>query len=382
MESKQGNVSEFKPAVVPSAGVMGTQVSSREVAEIQSAMTIAQARPRDEKAAVDRILTACGRKGLAECAVYQYSRGGTAITGPSIRLAEMLAREYGNITYGIRELEQRNGESTVEAFAWDLQTNTKQVKVFQVKHKRHTKKGGYALDDPRDIYELVANNGARRLRACLLGLIPGDIVDSAVEACAETVKASVKITPEFLKSLSEKFEKHGVTVEQLEARIQRRLSSITPGLVLQLGRIYTSIEDGMSVPVDWFPPIESKGDDGEEEKPKKAAEIAKEKLARERLAKLREENEKAVNGGQTAPEPDPLSPPDTDADGPERAAERISEADELARQEWIAAMPDLLLAKLPDDKQRKAVVTKYLGGNVETATLEQLRECAAKLEAL
>ncbi len=74
-------------------------------------------------------------------------------------------------------------QSTVEAFAWDVEeANTRQTKVFQVRHWRHTKQGGYKLTDPRDIYELVANNGARRLRACILGVIPGDVIDAAV-AC-------------------------------------------------------------------------------------------------------------------------------------------------------------------------------------------------------
>ena len=68
-------------------------------------------------------------------------RGGQSVEGPSIRLAETLAQEWGNIQYGIRELSQSNGESTVEAFAWDIQTNTRQVKVFQVPHVRYSKKG-------------------------------------------------------------------------------------------------------------------------------------------------------------------------------------------------------------------------------------------------
>ena len=82
--------------------------------------------------------------------MYSYSRGGTEVTGPSIRAAETLAQCWGNIQFGVRELEQRGAESTVEAFAWDIETNTRQVKVFQVPHLRYTKKGSYRLEDPRD----------------------------------------------------------------------------------------------------------------------------------------------------------------------------------------------------------------------------------------
>ncbi|PWW19485.1 hypothetical protein DFO73_12055 [Cytobacillus oceanisediminis] len=63
------------------------------------------------------------------------------------------------------------------AYAWDLETNVRQEKVFTVKHSRKAKGSITKLDDPRDIYELVANNGARRLRSYILGIIPGDIVE-------------------------------------------------------------------------------------------------------------------------------------------------------------------------------------------------------------
>ncbi len=227
---------------------------SRAVAETQASMMIAKKFPRDPIAAVDRILNACTRPTLAEQALYTYARGGTDITGPSIRLAEALAQQWGNFQFGIRELEQRNGESTVEAYAWDVETNTRQVKVFQVKHERHTRKETYALTDPRDIYELTANQGARRLRACILGVIPGDVVESAVRQCETTLKTKAEVTPERLKNLLEKFAEFGVTKEQIEARIQRHVDAMTPAQMVDLGKKYNSLKDGMSQPSDWFEP--------------------------------------------------------------------------------------------------------------------------------
>lgn len=224
----------------------------RAIAETQGAMVIAKKFPRDPVAAMDRILNACSRATLAEAALYTYSRGGTDITGPSIRMAEALAQNWGNLQFGIRELEQRAGESTVEAFAWDIETNTRQVKVFQVKHERHTKRGAYALTDPRDIYELTANQGARRLRACILGVIPGDVVDAAVRQCEVTLNTKAEVTPERLKALVEKFADYGVTQAQIEKRIQRRLDAITPAQLVSLGKVYNSLKDGMSQPGDWF----------------------------------------------------------------------------------------------------------------------------------
>ena len=224
----------------------------REIAEVQAAMIIAKRFPRNQIEAMDKILTACTRPTLAEGALYSYSRGGSDVTGPSIRLAEVAAQSWGNVSFGIRELEQRSGESTVEAFAWDIETNTRQVKVFQVGHERHTKRGVTKLTDPRDIYELVANQGARRLRSCILAIIPGDVIEAAVKQCEETLHASADTTPEGLKKLCEAFAKFGVTKEQIEKRIQSRLEAIRAAQVVQLKKVYASLRDGMSAPGDWF----------------------------------------------------------------------------------------------------------------------------------
>lgn len=229
-----------------------TTESQRAIAEVQAALAIAKSFPRDRIAAVDRILNDCQRSGLAEVAVYQYSRGGTSINGPTIRLAESLAQNWGNIQYGVRELSQANGESTVEAFAWDVETNTRQTKIFQVPHIRHTRNGQTKLTDPRDIYELVANNGARRLRACILGVIPGDVVEAALQQCEATLNAYADTSAEGIQKILKAFEKYGVSKESIEKRIQCRIEAIKPAQIVSLTKIGTSLKEGMSVASDWF----------------------------------------------------------------------------------------------------------------------------------
>ncbi len=257
----------------PNAGNAAAAVAmTREMAETLASVQMAKAFPRNVTASRDRILNACARPKLAEGACYTYARGGTDVTGPSIRLAEMLAQNWGNMTFGIRELEQRNGESTCEAFAWDMETNARQTKVFQVPHIRHTRKGDTRLTDPRDIYELVANQGARRLRACILGIIPGDIVEEAVEACDRTLKTKFEVTPERVKKMLDIFAEYGITREQVEKRIQCRVEAIKPAQLANLGKIANSIKDGMSKPEDWFEKV-SAGDGGTEVKSAKPKDL-------------------------------------------------------------------------------------------------------------
>jgi len=255
IESREQVENPFAPVARTAAAAsnaISEAANQREISEIQSAMVIAQKFPRDPRKSLDRVLMACARPTLANAATYNYSRGGSEVTGPSIRLAEALAQSWGNLQFGVRELDQREGESTVEAYAWDLETNTRASKVFQVPHIRFTKNGSYPLTDPRDIYETVANSGSRRLRACILNVIPGDVVDAAVKQCDLTLKATAEVTPERLKSLLDKFGEFNVTRAQIEARIQRGLDSMTPSLLIQLGKIYNSLRDGMSATSDWF----------------------------------------------------------------------------------------------------------------------------------
>ncbi|MFH1740974.1 MAG: hypothetical protein ABIH23_18380, partial [bacterium] len=147
-----------------SRSVTAEALSSREMQEVKGMVFMAKQFPRDEELAEKRILKACERVALAEQSAYEFPRGREKTTGPSIRLAEAIAQNWGNMDFGITELEQRNGESVVLARAWDLETNTRASKVFTVPHIRATRNGNYKLTDPRDIYEMVANQGARRLR--------------------------------------------------------------------------------------------------------------------------------------------------------------------------------------------------------------------------
>lgn len=233
--------------------VMAEASSSREAAEVQAAMFVAKQFPRDVIDAQNRITVACRRPSLAKRSMYAYPRGGQTVTGPSIRLAEMIAQNWGNIDFGVKELEKRNGESTIMAYAIDLETNTRVVKVFSVKHWRDTKAGGYALTDERDIYELVANQGARRLRACILGIIPGDVTEAAVDECKKTLAGDTKEPLiDRARKMVAAFAEHGVTKEMIERRLAHKLDAIIEAELVDLRAVYQSIKDGFAPREQYF----------------------------------------------------------------------------------------------------------------------------------
>jgi hypothetical protein len=238
--------------MAPVGGGSAQALAQREIAEVQAAMVIAKRFPRDPVVSMDRILNACTRPMLAEKAAYEYAKGGQDVSGPSIRLAEVLAQNWGNMRCGVIEVSRGVGVSECLAYATDIETNFGDEKRVQVRHWRDTKSGGYAIKDEREIYELIANMGARRKRACILAVIPGDVQEAAVRQCEVTLATKIKVTDELILSLVEKFSAFNVTKEMIEKRIQRRMDVLTPGLVVNLGKIYNSLKDGMSIASEWF----------------------------------------------------------------------------------------------------------------------------------
>ncbi|HRU09760.1 MAG TPA: hypothetical protein P5144_10330 [Thermoanaerobaculia bacterium] len=231
--------------------------TSRAAQEVQAAMVVAKKFPRDINAAYARILQGCKRRALAEQSAYAYPRGGTKVTGPSIRLAEHLAQNWGNFESGVIELERRDGESLAMAYAWDLETNSRDVKVFTIEHvreKSEAKGGNQKLSDPRDIYELVANQGARRKRACILALIPGDIVDAAEAECDKTLKGdNTEPLIDRVRKMAAAFVEISVTTEMLEKRLGHVLDATNENELVSLRKVFSSLRDGMSKREDWFP---------------------------------------------------------------------------------------------------------------------------------
>lgn len=260
-------------------------IVQRTLGEVQVAVMMAKRFPRDKIEAKEKLVNDCCRESLAKVSMYSYARGGTNITGPSIRLAEAAKNAWGNMQSGWREISrsmvQGLGMSEIECFAWDAENNTRASVTFTVKHWRDTKQGGYAIKEERDIYELCANQAARRERACILKMIDGDMIEAAIAQCNTTLETKVQVTPERITSMLKAFlDEYGVTQEQVEKRIQRRVDAINPPLLISLTKIYNSMKDGMSKAGDWFE-AEEKPDP---EKPTKGAEAVKEKL-KEKKAK-------------------------------------------------------------------------------------------------
>ncbi|MEV5659831.1 hypothetical protein [Streptomyces flaveolus] len=239
----------------------GTAVEqSRAVAEVQAAVIVARQFPRNEETATRKMRQAFRQQSLAARSFFRFNRGGADgnITGETIQFAKELARCWGNIHHGLNELRRDDeaGESEMQAWAWDLESNERASTTFVVPHVRFTKTSGRKpLEDPRDVYENNTNNGARRLREMIFTVLPDWYREEAKEVANLTLQKGPgeKTLAQRIADAVTAFENIGVTVGQLEENRGRPTEKWLNLDVAQLQIIYGSISRGEVALEEEFP---------------------------------------------------------------------------------------------------------------------------------
>jgi hypothetical protein len=315
--------------VIAVAPKSADSLAVRIAREVETAMISARRFPRDEFVCADRIKRAMSRPRLAEKAEYEFPRGGSKVSGASVHALRAVKAAWGNIQSGWMEIERKLGQSTVIAYAMDLETNARAEITFQVRHMRDTKQGPKPLTDERDIYEMVANVAARRERKCLQDIIPADIVDDAVDAARATLRGQSKEPiQDRIKKMVGAFSEFGVTIAAIERRLGHKLDAISENKLAELRRVYTSLHDGVGKPEDFFDLAEPKTADPEDAGKTKA----------ERTAE-------SLKGSKKKDEPKQPSPEDADRSAKirvniARALDRALDEPPLQREAAIKKVMD------------------------------------------
>lgn len=249
---------DIQDRLAPSRIGQATAVEqSRAIAQVQAMVVVAQQCPRNVPRAIEDMRDSCRRKELADNAFYRYPKGGSVVSGPSIKLARELARVWGNIEYGVSELRRDDdyGQSELLAFAWDVQTNARNSSTVINPHKLYTGGGGRQLTELRDIYDNNANVGARRVREAIFAVLPTWFVEEAIELCNRTLSdgGGVPLARRIANAI-EVFGNLGVTVPQLETKLGAPSAKWTDQDVAQLRVIRQSLMRGEIRKDEEFPP--------------------------------------------------------------------------------------------------------------------------------
>lgn len=221
-------------------------------AEIDQQIATAHAYPRSVSKVTKNVLSlvTLDEQSAEECN-YALPRGGKSITGPSIRLAEIVAGQWGNCRVGARVVHIDRAEKYVEAEGvfHDLETNT--ATTARVRRRISDKNNRLLTDD----MIIVTGNAACSIakRNAILGGVPKAVWRKAHEAALETIKGTVKTLTERREKVLKAFAAFGVKPEQLFVALEiGGLDDITLDHIPVLTGMHSALKSGEATVEEMF----------------------------------------------------------------------------------------------------------------------------------
>lgn len=252
-------VSVTSPAL---ATTIGDALAAQVQAAIHARYTLALRRPRDlDRVRVD-LLKDCQRPRFAQVARYAKPMGGSKIEGPSIRFVEAAIRHFRNVLPESMVIFDDERRRIVRVSVTDLENNitySQDVAVDktverrngadrQIVGQRQNSKGEtvfvvLATEDELSTKQAAAVSKA--LRTCALRLLPGDLVDEAMEAVIATRRGGAKTDPDAeRKKICDDFAEVGVTPEQLKEYLGHDLVALSEKEASHLWDVRCAMKEG------------------------------------------------------------------------------------------------------------------------------------------
>lgn len=248
-----------RPSAVASQATAVEQ--ARAVAEVAAAVKVAQDFPRDVTRALDQMRQACGQRALADRAFYSLPRAGGRVEGSTVHLARELARCWGNVDYGIREMRRDDsaGQSEMQAWAWDQESNVRSTRSFIVPHERMAKKARQKLTDLGDIANNNNSVAARAVRETIFTVLPVWYREEAEATAARTLQDGGGKTQaqQVADAIGHYRDTFNVTADQLETWLGRGSGSWTAQDLGSLRVLSGELSRGEKQAVAEFPAPES-----------------------------------------------------------------------------------------------------------------------------
>lgn len=277
-------------AAVPVAAgeTAASAVAAREKAAVEARFLVAMHRPRNPDEARVRLLARCHSPRFAGVAEYRKPVGnGKEATGASIRMMEEIARQWGNVDVQAPVIFDDPERRIVRVTATDLESNySASVDVILEKtvERKKPKQGDEVLSSRQNsygdtVYRIRADedaflvkqnaNVSKARRECIRAVVPGDLVEEAMELCAETRRTEVRTDPAAArKRISDAFFALGVMPGQLcEFLGKPSLEAVTEAELELLRSIYTGMKEGEATWADVMEQKRGNGKAKEDEKP-------------------------------------------------------------------------------------------------------------------
>ena len=163
--------------------------------------------PRDVQRSMEGAETiACLTTDIAASCLYSLPRSKKAITGPSVRLAEIMVHSWGNMRCESRISDEGQKYIEAESVCWDMENNTA---VRTTVRRRITGKNGSRYND--DMITVTGNAAiAIAFRNAVFKVIPASVVDVIYQKARTRALGEEKPTSQRWNDCVAKFAPMGV----------------------------------------------------------------------------------------------------------------------------------------------------------------------------
>ena len=229
-------------------------------AEVDQQIATARAMPRSIARAVKNITTLAtlDDQSAEEC-VFALPRGGKPIKGPSIRMAEIIASQWGNCRVGARVVHVDRIEKYVEAEGvfHDLETNCATTSRVR---RRLSKKNGAVFDEDMIV---VTGNAACSIakRNAILGGVPKAVWRKAYDSVEHVIAGDIKTLAERRERAFKAFAAFGIKPEQIFSALDiGGIDDIGLEHMSTLTAMHSALKNGEATVEEMFPRPDAKTD--------------------------------------------------------------------------------------------------------------------------
>lgn len=231
--------------------------------EMETAIDIANRYPRNIAKVKEAVgILACIDQETAKACFYSKPLGKNKdtqkeefATGPSIRLAEIVATQYKNIRFGSRIVETGEKWVTVQGITFDLENNISYTADVQ-RSIWSAKSGGYRYSQSM-IETTTKAAGAIAVRDSIFKVIPLGLFAAElkkIKATATGANSGVPIAERLTKAFTQ-FKVYKVTPEQIMEQLGiKDVKEATEEHLETLIGLYNAIKDNEITPEDAFTP--------------------------------------------------------------------------------------------------------------------------------
>lgn len=248
---------------LPQSGeTASSAVAAQAKALVEARYVIALRQPRDMDTVRERLLKECRRPSFAAVARYKKPIG-KGVEGPSIRFAEAAIRCMANITVETMTVYDDREKRIVRVAVTDLEANvpySQDVTIEKSVERKKIKDGDVVIRVRKNSYgdtvhlieatedDILNKQNAlisKAVRTLGLRLVPGDLIDEAMDLVIETQRTKDAEDPDAAKrKLFDGFAAIGIAVGQLKEYLGHEAESLTPKELTDLRALYAAIRDG------------------------------------------------------------------------------------------------------------------------------------------